>query len=155
MGTPEYRAKHVEYTTKYRNSTKGKKYMATYLKEYSKREYVKVSNALRSHNRRIKIGKGTLSLAEWELLVKAWGYSCAYCEESNPLTIEHVIPISKGGEHTLDNVVPACLKCNLRKNKMLVGTYLVRIGKSPQSWLAKQQEIVRGIRDILSRKKVA
>lgn len=31
-------------------------------------------------------------------------------------TIEHLIPISKNGTHTWDNVVPACYKCNLDKS---------------------------------------
>ena len=41
----------------------------------------------------------------------------------NSLHIDHVIPMSKGGEDTLDNVRPSHAKCNLVKhNKILAGT---------------------------------
>lgn len=40
---------------------------------------------------------------------------CAYCGEKGDLHIEHFIPLSKGGTHTLGNIVPACPKCNYSK----------------------------------------
>jgi 5-methylcytosine-specific restriction endonuclease McrA len=42
-------------------------------------------------------------------------HSCQYCGSSKHLTLDHVIPRSKGGSHTWDNVVTACEKCNSRK----------------------------------------
>jgi 5-methylcytosine-specific restriction endonuclease McrA len=42
-------------------------------------------------------------------------HCCAYCGCSGDLEIEHVIPISKGGEHHLGNIVPACTRCNTSK----------------------------------------
>ena len=42
-------------------------------------------------------------------------HGCAYCGADGDLQIEHVIPISKGGEHHLGNVVPACQRCNYSK----------------------------------------
>ena len=47
------------------------------------------------------------------------GYKCGYClEDVTPKTrtIDHVIPQSKGGKTTYDNVVCACTKCNSRKD---------------------------------------
>lgn len=43
------------------------------------------------------------------------GYTCQYCGSSKPLTIDHVIPRSRGGMHRWDNVVTACESCNGRK----------------------------------------
>ncbi len=41
---------------------------------------------------------------------------CQYCGlQSKDLTIDHVIPRRRGGEHTWDNVVSACIPCNRRK----------------------------------------
>lgn len=37
----------------------------------------------------------------------------------NLATVEHVIPISAGGEHTWENVVLACWHCNISRNKEL------------------------------------
>jgi 5-methylcytosine-specific restriction endonuclease McrA len=42
-------------------------------------------------------------------------HSCAYCGASGDLEVEHVVPISKGGEHHLGNIVPACHRCNSSK----------------------------------------
>jgi len=43
------------------------------------------------------------------------GYSCQYCGSTRSLTIDHVIPRSRGGQHRWDNVVAACERCNTRK----------------------------------------
>lgn len=40
---------------------------------------------------------------------------CVYCGNKKELTIDHVIPRSKGGKNTWDNLVTCCLKCNLKK----------------------------------------
>lgn len=42
-------------------------------------------------------------------------YSCQYCGSTKNLTLDHVIPRSKGGKHSWDNVVIACERCNSRK----------------------------------------
>lgn len=43
-------------------------------------------------------------------------YTCQYCGgESKTLTLDHIMPRSRGGRHEWDNVVSACKKCNHRK----------------------------------------
>lgn len=42
-------------------------------------------------------------------------HSCQYCGSSKHLTLDHVMPLSKGGQHRWDNVVTACERCNQRK----------------------------------------
>ena len=42
-------------------------------------------------------------------------YACQYCGNTKKLTLDHVIPRSKGGKHSWDNVVIACEPCNSRK----------------------------------------
>ncbi len=57
------------------------------------------------------------------LLHKRDGGKCAYCGEVVSVkegTIDHVIPVSKGGKTTWDNTVWCCRKCNCKKdNKSL------------------------------------
>jgi 5-methylcytosine-specific restriction endonuclease McrA len=46
------------------------------------------------------------------------GYRCQYCgcvPAKDALTIDHVVPRSKGGKTTWHNIVLACIKCNMRK----------------------------------------
>ncbi len=42
-------------------------------------------------------------------------FSCQYCGSGDDLTFDHVVPRSKGGRTTWENVVAACAPCNLRK----------------------------------------
>lgn len=44
-------------------------------------------------------------------------HTCQYCGSTKHLTLDHVIPRSKGGTHTWDNVVAACEKCNSSKGE--------------------------------------
>ncbi len=47
-------------------------------------------------------------------------HTCQYCGSTRHLTLDHVIPRSKGGSHTWDNVVTACEKCNSFKGDRLL-----------------------------------
>ncbi|MFQ5933279.1 MAG: HNH endonuclease [Dehalococcoidia bacterium] len=43
-------------------------------------------------------------------------YSCGYCgKQTKDLTLDHVIPRRLGGSHAWENVISACVSCNLRK----------------------------------------
>lgn len=53
-------------------------------------------------------------LRENKLLV-ASEKACVYCGSVEPLQWEHVIPRSRGGPDTIDNLVLACRACNLSK----------------------------------------
>lgn len=44
------------------------------------------------------------------------GYKCRYCGVTEHLSIDHVIPISKGGRTNKQNLVTACMPCNLKKH---------------------------------------
>lgn len=43
------------------------------------------------------------------------GYQCAYCGSTKELTIDHIVPRSKGGRNTWTNLVSCCFRCNLKK----------------------------------------
>ena len=64
-------------------------------------------------------------------------YTCQYCgRQMKELTLDHVIPRHRGGEHTWDNVTSACKKCNFRKaghTPEEVGMKLIRQPAQPTS----------------------
>lgn len=47
---------------------------------------------------------------------------CYYCSKTfkaNDLTMDHVVPLSRGGRSTKDNLVTSCKECNNRKKTLL------------------------------------
>ena len=48
-------------------------------------------------------------------IIRRDGHRCQYCADRNRLTIDHVLPKSRGGRDTWDNLVAACVPCNNRK----------------------------------------
>lgn len=44
-----------------------------------------------------------------------WNHKCAYCESEQNLTIDHIVPQSKGGTELTKNVVCCCHSCNQDK----------------------------------------
>lgn len=54
---------------------------------------------------------------QWRGVLEYFDYRCAYCgQPSDTLTQEHMQPLSRGGSHTQDNIVPACGPCNRSKS---------------------------------------
>ncbi len=44
------------------------------------------------------------------------GWACVYCgKRSGTMTCDHIVPVSRGVSSTLDNLVTACLSCNMAK----------------------------------------
>jgi 5-methylcytosine-specific restriction endonuclease McrA len=59
---------------------------------------------------------------------------CAYCgrhTDQEARQIEHVWPLSKGGQHSADNLVMSCASCNRQKRAQLPLQWLVRISSGP------------------------
>jgi 5-methylcytosine-specific restriction endonuclease McrA len=62
---------------------------------------------------------GRITADEWNALKKHYNYTCLCCKRREPeirLSLDHVIPISKGGPNTIENVQPLCDSCNSKKH---------------------------------------
>ncbi|RPI95510.1 MAG: HNH endonuclease [Chloroflexi bacterium] len=57
----------------------------------------------------------SLTAKEWKQILIDFDSRCAYCGSDKRLIQEHFIPVSKGGEYTKRNIVPACCSCNNKK----------------------------------------
>lgn len=64
------------------------------------------------------------SANEWKRALLDYAGRCAYCGDSGKLQIEHVEPISRGGAHDADNIVPACRACNSSKHARTLVVWL-------------------------------
>ena len=61
------------------------------------------------------------------------GWSCVYCGDSGGrLTLDHVVPRSKGGDSVWENVVTSCAPCNLRKGDRLLEESSMKLRAQPR-----------------------
>ncbi len=111
---------HIEAVKKWQEQNKDK------VKEYRKTEEGKAV-AQRAKYKRRTIFKNiinTLTSKEWLDILEEHNYRCAYCgvefEIENLPTKDHIIPLSKGGQNTKENIVPACRSCNSKKNNKML-----------------------------------
>jgi len=61
-------------------------------------------------------------------------WTCQYCGSRSNLTVDHVVPRSKGGSSSWENIVASCAPCNRRKGNALprqVGMRLLRQPRTP------------------------
>jgi 5-methylcytosine-specific restriction endonuclease McrA len=62
-------------------------------------------------------------------------WTCQYCGARSNLTVDHVVPRSKGGLSSWENIVASCAPCNRRKGDALprqVGMRLLREPRTPR-----------------------
>ena len=71
-------------------------------------------------------------------------YTCQYCGiRTRDLTLDHVIPRSKGGLHTWDNLVSACPPCNHRKGQQTPEQARMRLASTPREPRTYPYRVVR------------
>ncbi len=69
---------------------------------------------------RLRANGGKCGLVEWLTKCAVYKNACAYCGSTCRLTIHHIIPVSKGGPSSIDNLVQACQSCNSRIHDRIV-----------------------------------
>jgi 5-methylcytosine-specific restriction endonuclease McrA len=60
-------------------------------------------------------------------------WTCQYCGARSNLTVDHVIPRSKGGASSWENIVASCAPCNLRKGSALPRQAGMRLQRQPRT----------------------
>ena len=76
------------------------------------------------HARRSRVaGNGVFKImpGEWGRVLSRYRNACAYCGTgAEPMTMDHVVPVARGGRHAIGNIVPACGRCNSSKGAQLL-----------------------------------
>lgn len=89
--------------------------------EAKKPSYI-ASNAAR----RAKAPLSAVAPEEWVRIMESEEWRCVYCG-GWAQTLDHVIPLARGGKHKPSNLVPACKSCNSRKHTSLAIDFIWRI----------------------------
>lgn len=96
----------------------GKEYWANYKWWLKNPERFAIINRRRQHRR--KNAEGDYSIEDWQAILKANNSKCACCGVEGNLTVDHIIPLSKGGTNNPENLQPLCRSCNSRKNTRIM-----------------------------------
>ncbi|WP_444664214.1 HNH endonuclease [Cellulomonas sp. CW35] len=100
----------------------------------------------RRRARRLSLVDNDLTTAQWDALLAAWG-GCAYCGAADrSLQRDCVLPISRGGRYTVENVVPACGPCNASKCNTEVVSWLRRKKLDERAFLLRHATLVVALR---------
>lgn len=64
---------------------------------------------------------------EWDYRIEEFNFACAYCLKpifGSHIEQDHMQPLSLGGEHAIENLVPACRSCNAAKSNRSLLSFL-------------------------------
>ena len=87
---------------------------------------------------------------------KLYSSPCYYCGSLSSITIDHVVPISKGGRHSIGNLVSCCKNCNSsKKDKLLIqwkiGGLMSDKKETPKIALRSAEESIANAKELMER----
>jgi len=108
-----------------------KEYRRQYKKEYRRTHKETISqyrkanpdkNRAYKQNRRTRQTRagGSFTETEWVSLCKRYKYKCLGCGKHRKLTADHIMPVSKGGTSSIENIQPLCGPCNSKKKDKVI-----------------------------------
>jgi len=114
LANPE---KMREHSKKYYNANKDT--ITNRIREWRKNNLDKVRLYWHTWYNRVNENGGKITEKDWKSLKEKYLFTCLCCGRKEPdikLTLDHVIPVSLGGENVIENAQPLCQSCNSSKN---------------------------------------
>lgn len=99
----EWRERNPEKVKSYND-----RYRANNLDKFA--QYARDRRALKAS------AQGSFTLEEFKALCEEHNNKCLCCGTMKKLTVDHIVPLSKGGSHSIDNIQPLCGSCNSKKS---------------------------------------
>jgi len=142
-----YRQKHAEELRLDKKRYAEEHRQETYLREQRYRQSDRgraVKRAAQERRQALQAGlPATLTETQWEGALSYFGYSCAYCGASDVLfEQEHLVPVSAGGGYVVENILPACKRCNRSKRAATLVDWAT--GRGAEFVLPQALESIRG-----------
>lgn len=104
------------------------------------------ARAARKRRTRFLAADNDLTPVQWAAIRRTWG-GCAYCGDTEAAVQKDcVLPLSRGGRYTLDNVVPACRSCNASKSNDEVTGWLRRTRRDEPAFLLRWAHLAAELR---------
>lgn len=114
--TDIYKEKYKEYkerTSEYQRE-RNRRWVAENRDKY--RQKARVATELRRFRKRNNGNcSSRFSTKDWNRVLNIFGNRCLKCGSTQNIQIDHVIPLSLGGEHSFSNIQPLCAICNNKK----------------------------------------
>lgn len=124
----QYRQEHTEEINAYirnykRANERYREHNTKYNRQYRQLHPEKSAQHFNNRRARIQQASGSFTSKEWKKLCKQYNYTCLCCGKREPeikLTVDHVVPLSKGGTNFIDNIQPLCQSCNSSKHRRTI-----------------------------------
>jgi 5-methylcytosine-specific restriction endonuclease McrA len=99
---------------------KHKEARSEYRKIYHKNNPLKARTYNKTRRANIAKAGGSYTKEQWAELCNKYHNICLSCGNSGPLTTDHIIPVSLGGDTNITNIQPLCSKCNKEKGQRII-----------------------------------
>lgn len=121
-GNPEYKESHLRrMREKYHSDPVHRAKLLARQANWEKRNPEKGKARVARRRGLLRSSFFAFTEGDWEGVQRRYRWSCGYCGvRSTELHREHVIPLSRGGDHSVGNIIPACVSCNSSKGARTV-----------------------------------
>ncbi len=98
--------------------------------EWNKKNKNKYSiNVLNSQIKRKRLKNGKLFKILDKEFKRLYSSNCAFCGSKQNITIDHIIPLSRSGNHSIGNLQSLCKSCNSKKQSRFISEYKYLLAK--------------------------
>jgi 5-methylcytosine-specific restriction endonuclease McrA len=94
-------------------------------------EMARESDRISVHKRRARLQENGVYQITPKDIRRLYQSECIYCQSLDEINLDHVIPIARGGRHSIGNLAPACRSCNQSKGSKTITEWRKR--RSPRT----------------------
>lgn len=95
-----------------------------YQRARSRRYYEANKHRWLDYSAQRRVREGSASPEVQSRIAELRTQSCAYCDSTQQIEIDHIVPLARGGTHTPENLAPACRSCNRSKGAFLLEEWM-------------------------------
>lgn len=105
--------------TKYLSKPENRKKAVAYTANYRKANPEKSNAYFQARRARLLAAPGVYTVEDWQSIVDRQNGRCAACDKQCVLTVDHIVPLKRGGTNWPSNLQGLCLSCNCSKGARL------------------------------------